>query len=62
MSTPPEGYVVLPTSTAHTDLSKELQKWKTAKPSIPNQDGEFDIYVAEEEFETYIRELRESTR
>lgn len=62
MPNPPEGYVILPTSTPHTNLSDELKKWKTAQPSLPDPDGEFYIYVTEEEWTTYIRELSDSTR
>jgi hypothetical protein len=62
MPIPPEGYVVLPTSIPHTDLSNELNKWKTAKPSLPDQDGNFNIYVTEEEWNTYLDNLTFSTR
>jgi hypothetical protein len=62
MPDPPKGYVVLPTSTNYTDLSKELKKWKTALPSTQNPDGSFDIYVSKEEWATYIGELNFSTR
>lgn len=62
MSTPPEGYVVLLTSISHENTSKELKKWKTALPSTQNPDGSFDIYVSEEEWATYKRELCNSTR
>lgn len=62
MSTPPEGYVVLLTSISHENISIELNKWKTALPSKPKANGNFDIYVSEEEWSTYIRELNFSTR
>jgi hypothetical protein len=62
MPNPPEGYVVLPTSTHHTGLSDELNKWKTAKPSIPDPDGKFHIYVTQEEWNAYKEKLTFSTR
>ena len=62
MPNPPEGYVVLPTSTPYTDLSQELQKWQTATTSTPTREGNFYIYVTEEEWASYIRELSDSTR
>jgi hypothetical protein len=62
MRNPPEGYVVLPTSTTYTNLSTELNKWETAIPSLPDPDGKFHIYVTEKELTMYLRELSYSTR
>lgn len=62
MPTLPEDYVLLLASVSHENVLQELRKWKTARPSIPTQNGEFDIYVSKEEWETYERELSDSTR
>ncbi len=62
MPTPPEGYVLLPTSTTHTSLSSELNRWETANPSLPDSYGNFYIYVTAEEWNKYKDELAFSTR
>lgn len=58
---PPPGLVHL-MDVSHTELSSQLNSWKTALPGTPRPDRKTPIYVSPEELQDWKSQQCDSTR